>query len=661
MATFLGVMCLSVSIMGDKPSDYFTDFADAFNTTILNATEKGQTLAEGIAVTPTKPGPIELLPRVIQIENSYTAVQYALIAQILAAYLCYITAKFACKICIQEFSFALPVTLSVPVTIAFLVSFCGSRMENVCFARSMLPDYLFWNCPAGDFSKEFLSNEHGWVWILLLVSQMWITLHIWFPKSSPLAHTEVLFCSPMYNAILTDQDLALNRKQEADDPREIRDPKEEKKKRKSTMTSDSDIFEFRSRSDSKEDEEGHPRIYACATMWHETAEEMVTMFKSVLRMDAHQCCMRLVRNYFEIPVRGYFEFETHIYFDDAFTPIFDEHEKFTGDYKINSYVRDMIPAVEEAAAQVHETNMKIKAPKIIPTPYGGRMEWVLPGKTRLIVHLKNKDKIRHRKRWSQCMYMYYLLGFLLMDNDQLDNEQKEMRGKNTYLLALDGDIDFQPSAVERVLDLMIKDDKIGAVCGRIHPVGSGPLVWYQKFEYAIGTTTTSVAIVIDIFSKSEVNLKTILLFLKTGHWLQKATEHMIGCVLCSPGCFSLFRAEALMSPNVMKRYTTEPKEARHYVQYDQGEDRWLCTLMLQQGWRVEYCAASDSFTNAPTGFDEFYNQRRRWVPSTMANVLDLLGDYKHTVKVNPNISTPYIIYQVWLLARVQSSFHGNTF
>lgn len=55
-----------------------------------------------------------------------------------------------------------------------------------------------------------------------------------------------------------------------------------------------------------------------------------------------------------------------------------------------------------------------------------------------------------------------------------------------------------------------------------------------------------------------------------GHWLQKATEHMIGCVLCSPGCFSLFRAKALMDDNVMKKYTLTSHEARHYVQYDQG-------------------------------------------------------------------------------------------
>lgn len=49
------------------------------------------------------------------------------------------------------------------------------------------------------------------------------------------------------------------------------------------------------------------------------------------------------------------------------------------------------------------------------------------------------------------------------------------------------------------------------------------MVWYQKFEYAIA------------------------------HWFQKAAEHVFGCVLCAPGCFSLFRASALMDDNIMHK------------------------------------------------------------------------------------------------------------
>lgn len=55
--------------------------------------------------------------------------------------------------------------------------------------------------------------------------------------------------------------------------------------------------------------------------------------------------------------------------------------------------------------------------------------------------------------------------------------------------------------------------------------------------------------------------------------------------------------------------------------------------MLQQGYRVEYCAASDALTFAPELFNEFYNQRRRWGPSTMANTIDLLSDASNTVLV----------------------------
>ena len=142
------------------------------------------------------------------------------------------------------------------------------------------------------------------------------------------------------------------------------------------------------------------------------------------------------------------------------------------------------------------------------------------------------------------------------------------------------------------------------------------MVWYQKFEYAIA------------------------------HWFQKAAEHVFGCVLCAPGCFSLFRASALMDDNIMHKYTKTAEEPRHFVQYDQGEDRWLSTLMLKQGYRIEYAAGADAETYAPEGFEEFFNQRRRWTPSSVANTLDLLADYKLASQNNNSISRLYILYQM---------------
>ena len=71
------------------------------------------------------------------------------------------------------------------------------------------------------------------------------------------------------------------------------------------------------------------------------------------------------------------------------------------------------------------------------------------------------------------MYMYYFLGHQLMDNPSLTDAQKEVicfdlgekeingwrdvlrkkvRAENTFLLALDGDVDFQPEAIIKVRD-----------------------------------------------------------------------------------------------------------------------------------------------------------------------------------------------------------------
>lgn len=304
----------------------------------------------------------------------------------------------------------------------------------------------------------------------------------------------------------------------------------------------------------------------------------------------------------------------NIYFDDAFE-LSDDNDDY---YVVNRFVKQLVEVIDTAASNVHQCNIRLKPPKKYPTPYGGKLEWTMPGGNKLYAHLKDKIKIRHRKRWSQVMYMYYLLGHRLMELP-IDVTRKAVMAENTYMLTLDGDINFKPHAVQLLVDLMKKNKNLGAACGRIHPIGSGLMAWYQKFEYAVG------------------------------HWLQKATEHMIGCVLCSPGCFSLFRAKALMDDNVMRKYTTRSDQALHYVQYDQGEDRWLCTLLLQRGYRVEYSAASDAYTHCPEGFAEFYTQRRRWAPSTMANIMDLLGDYKRTIAVNDHISFLYIVYQGMLM------------
>ena len=50
---------------------------------------------------------------------------------------------------------------------------------------------------------------------------------------------------------------------------------------------------------------------------------------------------------------------------------------------------------------VHRVNITLEAPLLYTTPYGGRLQWTMPGGNKLIMHLKDKMKIRIKKRWSQ--------------------------------------------------------------------------------------------------------------------------------------------------------------------------------------------------------------------------------------------------------------------
>ena len=55
-----------------------------------------------------------------------------------------------------------------------------------------------------------------------------------------------------------------------------------------------------------------------------------------------------------------------------------------------------------------QRDVEIKPPERMVTPYGGRLTWILPGKNKLVVHVKNKKKIRNRKRWSQVYGWKYV-------------------------------------------------------------------------------------------------------------------------------------------------------------------------------------------------------------------------------------------------------------
>ena len=126
--------------------------------------------------------------------------------------------------------------------------------------------------------------------------------------------------------------------------------------------------------------------------------------------------------------KDYFHWELHVFFDDAMTT------NSNGKVIVNSFVETLMKTVENYGEKYYGDTWQLKLTKF-QTPYGGRLVWQLPGGTSIVVHLKNKKKIRHKKRWSQIMYIYYFLVYML-NNTGLTEDQKEDQKKNTFLLAL---------------------------------------------------------------------------------------------------------------------------------------------------------------------------------------------------------------------------------
>lgn len=366
----------------------------------------------------------------LEMTASTSAPLWAFLVQVAASWLCYVFGKFACKICIQRISFAVPLSVSVTGTMIVLTNFCVLNFENGCSLNRYLPRYLFWSCPNDNFFADgVFYNIPSLIWVLMSLSQLWITFHIFAPKCERLATTEKLFINPMYDGVIIDQSMIINRRR--DDKEVIKSEDIYRDSSDGLMSSDPSQH-YETISEHPEDKKSTvqstdhiTKILACATMWHETTDEMIQVLKSLMRMDEDQCARRNAQKYLSVVDPDYYEFEgmqnysstrdpyfliynqhsfyisielsVHIIFDDAFE-LSDDND----DYQVvNRFVRRLVDVIDTAASYVHQTDIRLHPPNKYPTPYGGLLEYTLPGGNKLYVHMKDKLKIRHRKRWSQ--------------------------------------------------------------------------------------------------------------------------------------------------------------------------------------------------------------------------------------------------------------------
>ncbi|XP_037831669.1 chitin synthase chs-1-like isoform X2 [Kryptolebias marmoratus] len=489
----------------------------------------------------------------------------------------------------QDYRINLDTTESINFT-----SYCNTLVDerNPSLSGNMLLQLVL------DVTRTLCYLDMSNIGLMTGVVPWWITFglatfYVWYFKTHCIHLTQNQFMKSLYDGVFIEQSLLLNTQFD--------------------IHTNDRMHHFRENATTA-------MVYLCSTMWHETDDEMKDNVISMFRLDRYRPKTE--------PKFEDFTCEAHIYFDDAF-----ENAEGKQGRHLNKYAKNLMKIISEVYGTFINTDdtsgnqEQIPDWKILKTPYGGRLVVTMPHGNDILVHFKDKDLIRNKKRWTLVMYLYYLLDWKLMtkNNKNLQEGQNEKdiatqiqeKKKNTYLLALDGDTSLQPTDLKILIDHLKMYPRVGSVSGRVHPTGTGPVVWFQKFEYAIN------------------------------NWMLKSAEHVFGSLLCSPGSCSLFRAEALMDDNVMEKLPTKSTEPKHYILCDQGEDRFLTSLLLKQGWTVEYIDASNSYSTVPQNLKELYNQRRRWVPTIVMNTVDLIFCNNSATMRKSSMSRLYILYH-WL-------------
>jgi chitin synthase len=175
-----------------------------------------------------------------------------------------------------------------------------------------------------------------------------------------------------------------------------------------------------------------------------------------------------------------------------------------------------------------------------------------------------------------------------------------------FMLQIDADTVVAPDSATRFVSAFLDDTRLIACCGEtaLTNAKSSFVTMIQVYEYYIS------------------------------HNLSKAFESLFGSVTCLPGCFSMYRIRAaetgkplFVSKEVVEHYSTIRVDTLHMKNLlHLGEDRYLTTLLLKfhAKYKTKYIFTAHAWTIAPDTWAVFLSQRRRWINSTVHNLMELI-------------------------------------
>jgi chitin synthase len=175
-----------------------------------------------------------------------------------------------------------------------------------------------------------------------------------------------------------------------------------------------------------------------------------------------------------------------------------------------------------------------------------------------------------------------------------------------FMLQIDADTVVAPDSATRMVSAFLDDTRLIAVCG----------------ETALTNAKASFVTMIQVYEYY------------ISHNLSKAFESLFGSVTCLPGCFSMYRIRAaetgkplFVSREVVDSYSTIRVDTLHMKNLlHLGEDRYLTTLLLKyhNKYKTKYIFDAHAWTIAPDSWAVFLSQRRRWINSTVHNLMELI-------------------------------------
>ncbi len=195
------------------------------------------------------------------------------------------------------------------------------------------------------------------------------------------------------------------------------------------------------------------------------------------------------------------------------------------------------------------------------------------------------------------------------------------------VLMVDADTKVFPDSMTHMISAMVQDPEIMGLCGETK-IANKRASWVsmiQVFEYVACITTTPMSPL--IASRYFIS-----------HHLSKSFESVFGGVTCLPGCFCMYRIKApkggqnywvpiLANPDVVEHYSENVVDTLHKKNLLLlGEDRYLSTLMLKTFPKRKQVFVPQAVckTTVPEQFSVLLSQRRRWINSTVHNLMELV-------------------------------------